>query len=438
MGVKFGMMDQKREDLKRPSVVIVGAGFGGINAAQLLRNEAVDITLVDRRNYHLFQPLLYQVATAGVAPSEIAYPIRAIFRRQRNFHFVMAEVENVDLDKRRLVTSSGPIRYDYLVLAVGGETNFFGMESVKKNGFELKDLDDAEGIRNHILSMFEQSTQADDPDISTALRTFVIVGGGPTGVECAGAVSELVRLVLSKDFPDIETGGVRVVLLEMMDQALPGFPKVLGEAARRTLQRKKVEVRLGETVADYDGQKVTLKSGEVIPANTLIWAAGVKAAGLIDNMGVSQARQGRVVVQPTLQLPGYPEVFVIGDAAYMEDDGSPLPMVAPVAIQQAKTVARNVRNLIIGRQLEDFDYRDPGSLATIGRNAAVASVKGFNFHGFIAWIIWLVVHLFWLIGFRNRLLVLINWAWDYFLYERAVRLITPSRQIEAKELEGQR
>jgi NADH:ubiquinone reductase (H+-translocating) len=409
----------------KPRVVIVGAGFAGINAAQALRQAAVEVVMVDRRNYPLFQPLLYQVATAGLSPEDIAYPIRAIFRRQENFSFRLTDVTSVDLDARLLTTPTGPISYDYLILAVGSETNFFGNSSLENNAFELKDIGDAVGIRNHVLRMFEHSTVTEDPQECEALRTFVVVGGGPTGVESSGSLSELIRLVLIKDFPGLDVKNVRVILIEMQDHILPGFPKVLSQGAQKTLQRKQVDVRLGETVAEYDGDQVVLKSGEVIRAHTLIWAAGVRAAGVVDTLGVELGRQARVRVEPTLQLANHPEVFVVGDAAYLEEEGQPLPMVAPVAIQQAKTAAANILSLLSGEPLREFDYRDPGLLATIGRNAAVARVGRFQFQGFFAWLIWLAVHLFWLIGFRNRLFVLVNWAWDYILYERAVRLITP-------------
>lgn len=419
---------------KRPVVVIVGAGFGGLNAAKELRKAPLEVILIDRRNYHLFQPLLYQVATAGVSPADIAYPVRAVFRKQRNLEFRMAEVTGVDLERRELQTSAGEIRYDALILAIGSESSYFGMESVARHSFDLKDLHDAERIRNHVLSSFELSLHEGEESRCAALRTFVVVGGGPTGVECAGALSELIRLVLKKDFPNLDFGQARVVLLEMLDTLLPGFPPELGRAARQALERKHVEVRLCAALADYDGETARLKNGEAIPTCTLIWAAGVRARSLADRLNVPRARQGRVIVERTLQLPDYPEVFVIGDAAYLEEEGEPLPMMAPVAIQQAKVAARNVRNLLAGTPLKTFDYRDPGSLATIGRNVAVARVGRFKFHGFLAWLIWLGVHLFWLIGFRNRLLVLINWAWAYLFYESGIRLITPEPEGEKQPL----
>jgi NADH dehydrogenase len=419
---------QIREVDKRPVIVIVGAGFGGLNAAKTLHHAPVDVILVDRNNYHLFQPLLYQVATAGLSPSDIAYPVRAIFRRQANFDFRLAEVQSTDLAGRCLNTSTGPITYDYLVLAFGGETNYFGLESVAKNGFSLKDLRDADAIRNHILKMLELSTQVKDKNQRRALRTFVIVGGGPTGVESAGALSELLRLALSKDFQRMKLSDVRVLILEASERLLPGFPEDLAKSALETLRKKHVEVRFGAAVIDYDRAQVALRDGDTIQACTLVWAAGVKAVSLTEDMGVPLGKQSRIRVDATLQLADHPEAYVIGDAAYLEEAGHPLPMMAPVAIQQAKVVAINTIHSLERLPPIGFEYKDPGSLATIGRNAAVARVGRFKFYGLLAWLVWLAVHLVWLIGFRNRLLVLINWAWDYFLFERAVRLILPSSE----------
>jgi len=407
-----------------PTVVVVGAGFGGLRVARALRRAPVQVVLLDRNNYHLFQPLLYQVATAGLEPEEIAKPARAILRGQKNFDFRMVEVTRVDFAAKRLETSAGPIAYDFLVLAPGGETNFFGLESMQRHGLGLKDIPDAIEIRNHVLTCFEQAMLEPDAERRRALLTFIVVGGGPTGVEMAGALSELIRLVLVKDYPRLNIKDVRILLLEATDKLLAAMPERLREAAGKTLWRKYVEVRFGASVADYDGDRIRLKSGEVIPAKTVIWAAGVRASSLNVTLGLPTGRQGRIPVEPTLQVTGHPEVFIIGDAAYREQDGEPLPMVAPVAIQMGQSVARNIKRQLRGRPLEPFRYRDQGTLATIGRNAAVANVFGVQASGFIAWVMWLGIHIIQLIGFRNKLFVLINWAWDYFFYERAARLIT--------------
>ena len=407
-----------------PTVVIVGAGFGGLNAARALRRAPVQVVLVDRNNYHLFQPLLYQVASAGLEPEEIAKPARAILRGQKNFDFRMVDVTRVDFAAKRVDTSAGPISYDFLVLAPGGETNFFGLESMQRHGLGLKDIPDAIAIRNHVLTCFEQAMLEPDPEQRRTLLTFIVVGGGPTGVEMAGALSELIRLVLVKDYTRLNIKDVRILLLEATDKLLAAMPERLREAAVKTLWRKWIDVRFGAQVSDYDGKQIRLKSGEIIPAQTVIWAAGVRASPLNATLDLPASRQGRISVEPTLQVTAHPEVFIIGDAAYQEHNGEPLPMVAPVAIQMGRFVARNIKRRLRGQPLEPFRYRDQGTLATIGRNAAVANVYGIKATGFVAWVMWLGIHIIQLIGFRNKLFVLINWAWDYFFYERAARLIT--------------
>ncbi len=407
-----------------PRVVIVGAGFGGLRAARALAHAPARVILLDRHNYHLFQPLLYQVATAGLEPEGIAKPVRAILRGQRNLEFRLAAMTGLDAAGRVVRTDAGEVPYDHLILAIGGETNFYGIESVARHGFALKDLRDAVAIRDHVLSRFEEAMLEADAATRRALLTFVVVGGGPTGVEMAGAFSELVRLVLSKDYPRLDLAEVRILLLEAGDRLLPAMPPRLSAAAERTLAGKHVDVRLGAAVASYDGREARLKDDAAIPARTLVWAAGAKASALTARLGFETGPQGRIVVEPTLRVPGQPEVSVIGDAAWLAHAEAPLPMMAPVAIQMADTAARNVERALAGLPPEPFRYKDPGSLATIGRSAAVAHVRGLSFTGFPAWVVWLVVHLVQLIGFRNKLLVLIDWAWDYFFYDRAVRLIS--------------
>lgn len=406
-------------------VVVVGGGFGGLRVVRHLADAPIQITLINRRNYHLFQPLLYQVATAGLGPTDIAHSLRSILQAQRNVDIRLAEVTQVDLAGKTVTTNSGILPYDYLVLAVGGETNFYGLNSVTANSFGLKDLDDAERIRNHVLCRFEWAVQESAPEIRRAMLTFVVVGGGPTGVEYAGALSELIRLVLIRDYHQLNIKDVRIVLLEAGDRLLGGFPPKLRETAEKTLWSKFVEVRFGAAVSDYDGHNVLLKSGERIPAQTLVWAAGVRAERLTSALGIPLDRFKRIRVQPTLQLPDHPEVFALGDCSQPEGEGqSAYPMIAPVATQQAELVAANIRRHLSSKTLMPFRYREPGAMATIGRNAAVVRLGPLQLKGFLAWLIWLLVHIAFLIGFRNRLLVLINWAWDYFFFDRAVRLIT--------------
>ncbi len=410
---------------KLPHVVIIGAGFGGLEAAKKLANAPVQITIIDRYNYHLFQPLLYQVAIAGLVPSQIAYPLRTIFRKHKNINFQMGEVSAIDFDGRFVKANGSVIAYDYLVLAVGGQTNFFGMSSVEQNGFQLKNVESAVNTRNHLLQIFEEASREADPERRRALLTFIVVGGGPTGVETAGALAELITHVLAKDYPYMDLREVRVLLLEAAPSVMMAYPDELRAATNKLLRSKNVDIMVNTKLVDYNGRRVTLADGNTINAHTLIWTAGVRSAEITDTLGVQQAGSGRVRVESTLQLPEHPEVFIIGDAAYVEDEkGQPLPMLATVAQQQADAAARNIRNILKGKKPEPFHYKDPGLLATIGRNAAVARIWGLSFSGFIAWVIWVGLHIYRLIGFRNRILVLVNWAWDYLFYENQVRLIT--------------
>ena len=411
--------------MNTPHVVIIGAGFGGLNVARQLRNAPVQITLIDKQNYHLFQPLLYQVAIAGLLPSQIAYPLRTIFRKQKNITFQLGEVTEINIEARYVRMNGSVIAYDYLVIAVGAETNFFGMDTIEQAGFQVKDIQKAVSTRNHLLNMFEQASREADAAKRSALLTFVVVGGGPTGVETAGALAELISHVMVKDFPSLDLHEARVLLLEANDHLISPYPHELRHATFDLLRREQVEILLNTKLADFNGQTVTLGDGQQIKTQTLIWTAGIKAADVLDSLPVERAGAGRVRVDPTLQLPQHPGVFVIGDAAYLLNrDGQPLPMLSTVAIQQGKATARNIQRIINRKRPESFHYQDPGLLATIGRNAAVARIWGVSFSGLIAWMIWVFLHIYRLIGFRNRILVFVNWAWDYLFYENQVRLIT--------------
>jgi NADH dehydrogenase len=408
---------------KLPQVVIVGAGFGGLRAAKALAKEPVKVTLVDRKNYHLFQPLLYQVATAGLSADEIAHPIRGILRTQKNLTFIMGEVTSLDLKERKIHIQQRELSYDYLILAVGSETNFFNQHALEEHSFGLKDLQEAQAIRNHILNLFERAVLEDDETIKRAMLTFVIAGGGPTGVEMAGAIAELTR-VLIKDYPTLDHDLVQIVLLEALDRILAHLTPQSSEVALKSLAHKGVQVRLETLVEGYDGKQIQLSNNGQLPSHTLVWAAGVQAVGLVQGLAQEKLSQKRVRVLPTLQIPQDERVFLIGDSAYLlGSNGKPLPMVAPVAMQQADLAVKNLLRMIKSEPLLPFHYKDLGSMATIGRNQAVAELFGVRLRGWPAWLVWLFVHLVQLVGFRNRLLVLINWAWQYLFYDRAVRLI---------------
>lgn len=407
-----------------PRVVVLGAGFGGLRVARGLAGAAADVLVVDRHNYHCFQPLLYQVATATLEPEEIAQPVRRILRGIPNVRFRMATVEQIDLANRRLLTNDGPIPYDYLVIAAGSTPHFYGLDDLAERVCGLKDLNQAVALRNHLLACFERAVSEKDTERRAALLTFVVAGGGPTGVEFAGALVELIRLVLAHDYTGLDVKDSRVILLEGGPSVLAAFPPPLQKAAIRSLRQKGVDVRTSCPVKDFDGECVRLANGDEIPAHTLVWAAGVRAVKLVSDTGIPTDRAGRLKVLPTLQVEGFPEVYAIGDAAWFEQNGKPLPMLAPVAIQQGEAVARNLRRQIDGLPLEPFRYVDKGTMATIGRNSAVCQIGRLQLTGFPAWVVWLIVHLVQLISFRNRMLVLINWTWDYLFFDRAVRLIT--------------
>ncbi len=392
----------------RPRVVIVGGGFGGLWAARrLARSGRVDVVLVDRNNYHTFLPLLYQVAAAEIEPEQIAYPLRGVFRKQQRVSVALADVRGVDAARRVLHTDGPDLPYDHLILAPGSLTSFFGVPGAAENAYTLKSLEDAVRLRNHILACFERASLTEDPDRRAALLTFTVVGGGPTGVEFAGALAELVRTPLARDFPELAgRTPPRIVLLEAADGLLTGFPEQLRTYARDRLALMGVEVRTKAGVAEVDPTSVRLGDGMRIATCTVAWTAGV-----------------RVPVLPTLQVDGHPEIHVVGDLSLPE--GQNPPMIAPNATQQGRHAAANVLRLLKGGRAKPFRYRDKGAMATIGRQAAVVRLGRFAFSGLWAWVLWLFVHLAYLIGFRNRLFVLVNWAWDYLFFERSVRLILP-------------
>lgn len=409
----------------RPRVVIVGAGFGGLAAARMLAKAPVDVLLINRTNYHGFWPLLYQVATAGLEPESIAYPVRAILRRYRNASFLLAEVTGVDFARRLVHTNTGPVSYDYLILAAGSTTNFFGNERIARYAMGMKDLNEAQRLRNHVLLCCEHAAAESDPNRRAALLTFAVVGGGPTGVELAGAFTELIRHVIRHDYPMLDVQQARVVLIEATGHILTSFPESLQRAALQRLQRMGVEVRLNAPVADADPHGLNFRDGSRLDAETIVWAAGVRGAPLADALGVTLGRGARVVVTPELTLPDDQRVFVIGDMAYLEGyrPGVAYPMVAPVAIQMGEQAARNIVAQINDQPMQPFRYVDKGQMATIGRSAAVLDAFGIRLSGWPAWAGWLFVHLMALVGFRNRALVLLNWAYSYFTYDRGVRLI---------------
>ena len=409
----------------KPRIVIVGAGFGGLAAAEGLKRLAVDVTLIDRQNHHLFQPLLYQVATAGLSPADIAWPVRHLMRRQSNTRVLMGEVTAVDPVRRVVMLEAGPIAYDILVLATGATHGYFGRDEWAEHAPGLKTLDDATAIRRRLLLAFERAEMASNPEESARLLTIVIVGGGPTGVELAGAVAELTRRALARDFRVIDPTRTRVLLVESGPRLLANFPETLSRYTAKALLRLGVEVRLGKPVTHCDAEGVHI-GDERIGAATVIWAAGVRASPVAAWLGVAADRAGRVPVQPVLTAPGHPDIFVIGDTAFARNpDGAPQPGSAPVAKQQRAYVARAVAARIAGREAPAaFVYRDRGLLATIGRRAAVIAYRRLRLSGWIAWWIWGAAHVYFLVSLRNRLIVVTQWLWSYLLFERGARLIT--------------
>ncbi|MGH8249311.1 MAG: NAD(P)/FAD-dependent oxidoreductase [Steroidobacteraceae bacterium] len=416
--------------MNRPRIVIVGAGFGGLEAARGLARADADITLIDRQNHHLFQPLLYQVATAGLSPAEIAWPVRRLFRSQRNLRVLLGEVTDIDPARRVVMLGDGPIAYDWLVVATGATHGYFGRNEWAEHAPGLKSLDDATGIRRRVLLAFERAEMASSPELGARLLTIVIVGGGPTGVEMAGAVAELARQALAADFREIDPRQTRVLLVEAGPRLLPTFPEELSQYTAAALRRLGVDVRLGEPVTRCDARGVQV-GDQQIEAGTIIWAAGVTASPAAAWLHVAGDRAGRVPVAPDLRAPGHDNLFVIGDtAAARNPDGTPLPGIAPVAKQQGAYVARAILASLRGRDaLAPFVYRDRGLLATIGRKAAVISYKRMRLSGWLAWWIWGIAHIYFLVSLRNRLIVVTQWLWSYAVFERGARLITGLRRF---------
>lgn len=426
-------------------VVIVGMGFGGVAAAEALAGSGLEVLCLDRRNYHLFQPLLYQVATASLNHESIAHPIRAIMRGKRGVRFQMAEVKKADLDAKVLETTDGPISYDYLIVGAGSVTNHFGMTSVQEYAYDLKQLNDAVALRNHVLAIFERASLEKDPEIRSALLTFAVVGAGPTGTEYSGSLIELIQ-VLSKDFPMISPRECKVILIEALKTVLPPFPEPLQKYAEKSLRELGVDVRLNTAVkgvskAEDNGTKtdlVALGDGSSIPMFTLFWAAGVKAAPLAEAIDVPKQRGGRIPVDHNWAIPGHPEAFVIGDMAWYEVEGKVLPGVAPVAVQGGDFVAKLIQGKEKGLPTKPFKYFDKGKMAIIARKKAVAetgpSMGSKKLTGIPAWFAWLGVHVALMAGMRNRVVTVINWVWDYALMDRQLRLITKEVDAGQKEM----
>ena len=410
----------------RPHVVVVGAGFGGLAAARGLGDADVEVTIVDRNNFHTFQPLLYQVATAGLSGVDVGHAVRAMFHRQANVRFRRAKVVGVDWDDRQVeLADGGHLRFDYLVLAAGASTSYFGIDGAEEHALPLYGLTDALRLRNHILERFERA-DADRAQITEGALSFVVVGGGPTGVEMAGALVELVDMALAQDFRHLDLSRVvRIVLVEREDRLLPLFSSPSQRHAREALEARGVEVRLGDPVARIESKAVHLASGERVPCQTPIWAAGVKANPLAGALGLQQGRAGRIVVGTDLSVPGDPTVFVVGDLAAAGDAyGHPLPQLAAVAMQAGRHAASQIRRRLDGRETTRFRYRSRGRMATIGRGAGIAELRmGIRFRGTLGWLAWLVLHLAMLAGFRNRISVFVSWAWNYLTWDRAYRLI---------------
>ena len=415
---------------ERKHVVIIGAGFSGLFAAKKFFGKNVRVTLIDKNNYHTFYPLLYQVGAAEIEPDRIAYPVRSVIRGKKNIDFLMSEIREIKFKQKIVVTGKCELKYDYLIMAPGSRTNYFGIKGAEENSITLKTLDDALSLRNHILSLFEKAVKCGDADERKKYLTFVITGGGPTGVEFAGAFAELIHGPLKKDFSQISLSDIDIRLVDAGNRILPSYSEKSGKYAVRKLEEKGVKVMLNCQVTKIDKGVIRFKSGESIRSHTILWTAGVCGIQLKSDIKLPVRKDYRLVVDDTLRIRGLDDVFVCGDLAYFENDGVSLPMNAPVATQQGEHAALSILKLIAGKDADPFKFSDRGSMVAIGRNSGITSMKGVEVRGFTAWILWLFIHIFYLIGFRNKILVLFSWLRDYILFERSGRMIIPSYRDE--------
>jgi NADH dehydrogenase len=418
-----GSLSSENNQTSPPHVVIIGAGFGGLQAARALGDAPVKVTVIDRTNHHLFQPLLYQVATAALSPADISAPVRHVLRKQKNTNVLLAEVTGIDAANKHVLMHDKSIAYDYLIVAAGARENYFGHDEWRQVAPGLKSIEDATAIRRKVLLSFELAEQESDPERVKELLTFVVVGAGATGVELAGAIAEISHKALAADFRNIDPKQARILLIEAGPRILTAFPEALSRKAQRELVKMGVDVHVGLAVTDIDAQGVTA-NGEHIASQTVVWTAGVQASQASQWLGTETDRAGRVKVSERLTIPSHPEVFVIGDTALSMQDERPLPGVAPVAMQQGRYVAATIKQHVVGKSTLPFRYHDKGSMATVGRSFAIVKLGPFQTGGFLAWITWMAVHIMYLIGFENRIIVMMQWAWAFLTFQRRARLIT--------------
>jgi len=415
---------------EKKHIVIIGAGFAGLFAAKKFSGKDVNVTLIDKNNYHTFNPLLYQVGAAEIEPDQIAYPIRSVIRKKRNIDFLMSQVNEIKFKKKIVVTDKGDVKYDYLIIAPGSKTDYFGIKGAEKNSIPLKTLDDALFIRNHILRLFEKAVKCTDPEERKKCLTFVITGGGPTGVEFAGAFAELVNGPLKKDFSEIKLTDIDILLVDAGKRILPAYSDKSGNYAAGKLEEKGVKIMLESEVTAIDKGIIRFKNGTNIKSHTILWTAGVRGVEFKSDVKIPVRTDMRITVDNALRIKGFEEVYICGDMAYFEEGGVPLPMNAPVATQQGEHAALSILKLIEGMNADPFMYKDRGSMVTIGRNSAITKISGMEIRGFFAWVLWLFIHILYLIGFRNKIFVLISWFGDYILFERSGRMIIPSGNIK--------